>query len=132
MNTALAPLDAVLSRFDKMAEESRVVVAAAMKAPDIRDEMGEVLTKCPPGMTAREFNIARDALLSQRNAPLYLTEAFRMQETAVKVAAGHGGDAAPKLVQHVVHVVEARQYERVKVKTIDVEAAVVEEKPDGQ
>lgn len=129
MSTVLAPRDAILSQFDKLVAESRVVAAAAMKAPDILDENGRVFERCPDGMSVREFNIAQAALLPAKNAPLYLTEAFRTQETAIKVAAGLGGDSAPKLVQHVVHVVEARQYERVKVKTIDVDAKVVDEKP---
>ena len=59
-----------------------------------------------------------------------LVKAFDMRETALKIAAGLGDTGAPKLVQHVVHLVEARQYDRVRVgKPIDVEARVIEEKP---
>jgi hypothetical protein len=132
MSNALAPLDAVLVEFDKLVRESRSVVQSALRAPDIpRDELGNLLPAKPEGWSEREWNVARDAMESSRNAPVYLMEAFRLHETAVKVAAGFGGDAAPKLVQHVVHVVVARPYGRVKVKTIDVEAKVVEEKENG-
>ena len=106
------------------------MVLAAMKAPDLEMDVENHKYIQPVGMSDRDFTIARHALESSRNAPVYLMEAFRMQEVAVKLAAGLGVDASPKLVQHVVHVVEARQYERVKVKAIDVEATVVEEK-DG-
>ena len=102
-----------------------------MKAPDLEMDVENHKYIQPVGMSDRDFTIARHALESSRNAPVYLMEAFRLHETAVKVAAGHGGDAAPKLVQHVVHLVEARPYERVKVKVIDVEATVVEEKENG-
>ena len=118
-----------LSRFDKRVNEAMSVVEAAMKAPDLpRDEFGHILPARPAGMSEREYSIACDANKSSRNAPVYLMEAFDLQKVAMKIAAGLGDNGAPKLVNHIVHVVEGRKYERVRVgKAIDVEATVVEE-----
>jgi hypothetical protein len=114
----------VIQAFDKMVSQACGVVSAAQRAPDIGRKfdktLGRIVFTVPKGMTPREARIATDALESSRNAPLYLTEAYRMRETAHKIAAGLGGDSAPKLVHHVVHTVAAKTYERVQVgKTID-------------
>lgn len=102
--------------------ESRAVVNAAMKAPELpRDGAGRLLMVRPSGMSERDWNVAVDANKSGRNAPVYLTEAFKMHETAMKIAAGLGDTGAPKLVQHIVHLVAPREYGRVKTKVIDVE-----------
>lgn len=125
---------ALCSQVDELLKAANETVSAAMKAPDLpRDERGQLVGDCPVGMSYREWNIAVDANKSSRNAPLYLVKAFDMRETALKIAAGLGDTGAPKLVQHVVHLVEARQYDRVRVgkPIVDVEARVIEEKPDG-
>lgn len=124
MSTELATAaDSILARVDRLVSESRAVVEAAMKAPDLpRDAMGRVSDVPPAGVSMREWNIAVDANKSGRNAPVYLTEAFKMHETAMKIAAGLGDTGDKRLVNTVVHLVVPRQYERVKTKVIDVDA----------
>jgi len=94
---------ALCSQVDELLKAANETVSAAMKAPDLpRDERGQLVGDCPVGMSYREWNIAVDANKSSRNAPLYLVKAFDMRETV-----------------------------RVGKPIVDVEARVIEEKPDG-
>lgn len=117
---------AVLKKFDRVLKRSSAIVDAALRAPDI-DREADGGPKAAPGMTKREFRIAKDALNASRNAPLYLTEAFRVQELAVKLAAGAGGGTDGLVAKAVILVVEKPQYKRVQLHpdAVDVEAKVL-------
>ena len=133
-NTSLAlqaPQQAILKHFERTMRRSAALVEAAQRAPDLQtDPQGKYIK--PAGMSEREFNIALHALQPQRNAPLYLVEAFRNYELAQKLAADAGNGAESKEARTVVLVVEKPRYNRVRVEAerdqnaIEVEATVVE------
>jgi hypothetical protein len=111
----------VLAKMDSHFAAARKVMAAALMAPSIDG------TERHEEMTPEEERIARHALEPQKSAPVYLQMAKGLVELEAKLVAGLGDEAAPKLVHHMVHLVQARQYERVDVsEPIDVE--VVEKK----
>jgi hypothetical protein len=113
---------AVVTKIDGRLAQARAVVDAALLAPKIGDD-GDT----PEGMTEEEARIAKHALEPSKSAPVYISIARGLVELQMKLEAGLVDDA-PKLVHHLVHVVKAREYERVIVGGIDVEATPVEEK----
>ena len=125
--TDLTPAqDGVLSHMRRDFDAAHAVVSAALRAPELpRDELGIPNGSPPSTMSEVEARIAGDALQPQRNAPVYLQMARGLVELKAKLDAGLGDDA-PKLVNHVVYVVKAREYERVELnKVIDVDAKEV-------
>lgn len=112
---ALTPAqDAVLAARELRYAKAQSILDAALRAPE---SIGTSLT---PGTV--EAQIAEDARLPVRNAPVYLSIARSLVELQMKLDAGLADTRAPRLVQHIVHVVKAREYERVNLgPVIDVE-----------
>lgn len=122
MATALELAEkAVLKKFDRTLKRSAAIVEAALRAPDI--DWTEKNPKIPPGMTKRDMRIAEHAMLPAKSAPLYLTEAFRTHELAVKLSAGAPAGAGDVIARAVLVVVAKPQYQRVALheNAIDVE-----------
>lgn len=113
-------------------EKAERIVESAMQAPEIdpdelaKDEIaGKKLTV--------EQRVALHALQPQRNAPVYLSMAKSLVELKAKLEAGLADDA-PKLVRHVVHWVQPREYDRVDLKprqVIDVKVTDGDAKDQG-
>jgi hypothetical protein len=112
------------SQFDK----AEHIIDAALGAPDLDEDAVK------DGKLTREQRIAAHALQPQRNAPVYLSLARGLVELKAKLEAGLADDA-PKLVHHMVHLFQPREYERVELKPrgqiIDVEATNVDPKDTG-
>lgn len=78
----------------RLIEKSEEIMTVASRAPDIhRTEDGQLVR--PEGISEREWNICRDALVSARNVPFYLAQAARMTELSHKMDNGID-DKAPK------------------------------------
>lgn len=114
----LTPEEATLERWRELIEESSQVVAIAGKTCDVeRGEKGELMF--PPGTPTRERNIQTDAMLSQRNCPVYLVEHYRTVELARRISGGAGvGDGSPA-VQFVVNLCQPREYPVIDVTPVE-------------
>lgn len=116
----------ILQCFARSLRRDAAIVEAAQRAPDVDWDADEG-PKRPSGMSARDFRIAEHAMRSSRNAPVYLTEAYRSYELARKIEAGQDTGLNPQIARAVVLVVAKPQYERVELgrNAIDVEAKEV-------
>ena len=107
----------------RLLSKSEEIVAIALRAPDlVRTKDGPI--ERPPGMSDREWNICRDALVSARNVPFYLSQAARMAELSQKIEGGLGDEKAPKatfvMVQQVNYARKDVTADRGDVIDVDV------------
>lgn len=63
-----------------------------------------------PGMTPTEVRIARDAMMSSREAPMYLGFVQRMIETKVRADTMSERDPAPRLNVETIQVAVTNTY----------------------
>jgi hypothetical protein len=113
------PEKATLDRWHKLIDESSRVVAIAGKTCDVPRDPKTGDLQFEPGTSERTKNIQSDAMLSQRNCPVYLLEHYRRVELAQRIAGGAGaGDHAPA-VQFIVQLFKPREYPVIDVTPSD-------------
>lgn len=105
----ISPAERQLCRqFAEVVAKNVDIVATALRAPEVkRDESGRPVR--PDGIADRDWNIICDAHMPANRAPLYLTAACKLTETAQKIA-GRLQDNEPPVAKFIVRVVEAREY----------------------
>ena len=90
---------ALVKNFDKMMSESEKVVSVADQAYKLK-RTKEGLEK-PEGMEEEEFHIAADAMLPQKECPMYLRQHYARIDNAQRIAgAAHEGAVVP-LIQFI-------------------------------
>lgn len=118
--------EAIVAHFERTLVKAAEIVGAAQKAADVDwepvdeegkpivDANGHPIPAIPEGMTRRELRIARDAMNCARNAPLYLTKAYEIQDTAQRLMAAAGqARPDPELAPQFIVVQAEPVYERV-------------------
>jgi hypothetical protein len=118
--------DALIARFERTIIEAAGIVAAAQRAAEVDwdpvdaggnpivDANGRPIPAIPEDMTPKELRIARDAMNCARNAPLYLTKAYEVQDTAQRLMAAAGqARTPPELAPQFIVVQAAPVYARV-------------------
>ena len=97
MGAALAKLSgeaAVLSRFERLVDESSKVVAKVGSAYQLKRVDGKL--EKPAGMSDADYNLACDALLAPKDCPVYLKMHIDRVALAQRIAGGLGaGDKVP-------------------------------------
>lgn len=118
--------EAIIAHFERTLVKAAEIVAAAQKAAEVDwepvdeegkpivDTTGRPIPAIPDGMTKKELRIARDAMNCARNAPLYLTKAYEIQDTAQRLMAAAGqARPDPELAPQFIVVQAAPVYARV-------------------
>jgi len=118
--------EAIIAHFERTIVQAAEIVAAAQKAAEVDwepideegqpivDPSGHPIPVIPEGMTRKELRIARDAMNCARNAPLYLTKAYEIQDTAQRLMAAAGqARPDPELAPQFIVVQAEPVYERV-------------------
>lgn len=102
-------------RFGRMvAQAARVVDIADRTCAVPRDpETGGLIRQ--PGMTDEEWNIHCDAMMSNRNVPVYLASQLERVALAQKLA-GLRGVEVPRIAGYVVQLMEQKKYPVVDVE----------------
>ena len=134
--------EAIISHFERTIVQAAEIVAAAQKAAEVDwepideegqpivDPSGRPIPAIPEGMTRKELRIARDAMNCARNAPLYLTKAYEIQDTAQRLMAAAGqARPDPELAPQFIVVQAEPVYERVPAKP---EQQVLLEEPEDK
>lgn len=101
-----------------MVDDSAEVVAVAARTCDVqRNEFG--ILQRPEGMSERDWNIHKDAMMPQGKAPIYLLEHYKRVELAQRIAGGAGADAPPA-VKFIVNLLQApKHYDVIDVTPIE-------------
>jgi len=117
---ALAKLSgqtAVLSRFEKLVDESARVVAKVATAYKLKRD-GQVPVR-EEGMSEGDYNLACDALLPSKDCPVYLKMHIERVQLAQRIAAGAAGDSHAPVIQFIQNNFQAPKYEAIDVTPVE-------------
>ena len=109
---------ASLKALDRIVSHSTEVVEVAAHACDVTRNPQNDLPQRPEGMSDRDWNIVRDALLPSKLCPVYLHAHFKLIENAQRIASGNGNDNIP-IIQFIQNNFQAPQYPVIDVTPLE-------------
>lgn len=109
---------AVLSRFERMVNDSAQVVAKLGDAYKLKRDKEKGLER-PEGMSDADYNLACDALLPKKDCPVYLSMHIERVALAQRIAGGLGaGDKVP-VINFIQNNFQAPEYKVIDVTPVE-------------